>query len=60
MSHKIDTETLRCSCRAPMCFACGWCSEMCACPDKRSADERERDELERIRESDYDARAGTR
>lgn len=33
-AHKIDTETLQCSCHAPMCFSCGWCSAMCVCLDK--------------------------
>lgn len=29
--HYINTERLRCSCGAPMCFDCGWCSAQCKC-----------------------------
>lgn len=29
--HDIDTESFRCSCGAPMCFTCCWCSWKCKC-----------------------------
>ena len=32
--HAIDTETLRCSCDAPMCLSCGGCSKVCLCTNR--------------------------
>lgn len=32
---RIDTEARRCSCGAPLCFTCGWCSAECLCPEKK-------------------------
>jgi len=43
MSHNIDTETLRCSCGASMCFECGWCSGQCVCL-KEKADAETKDD----------------
>lgn len=34
IEHRIDTESFRCSCKAPMCLNCGDCSSQCACASK--------------------------
>jgi hypothetical protein len=34
--HRIDTESLRCSCGASMCRTCGGCSKECECHQNKA------------------------
>ena len=29
--HRPNTESMRCSCKAPLCSNCGWCAATCGC-----------------------------
>ena len=42
MNHSIDSETLRCSCKASMCFQCGECSTRCKCLPRRCSSRKKR------------------
>lgn len=58
-SHRPNTESMRCSCKAPLCSNCGWCAATCGCYDGRALEvELRKRRIPDAREVDLERQSG--